>query len=134
MGTSDEKIPFNDTELRIIDEGRIGMRALTGDEVDFINECVARNQQLQRNRRVLLGVLSGVLLVLFAVSGFYFKQNRDARFKRVFQEGRSIESIDPTRALQLKGRAWTNLRNDFLLREELNATYRDNVFLYSIVP
>ena len=128
MGTSKEKIPFNDTELKIIDEGRIGMRALTGDEIDFINECLARNQQLQRNRRILLGSLLGVLLVLFAVSGFFFKQNRDARFKRVFQEGRLLEATDPTRAMQLKGSAWTKLRNDFLLREELNTTYRNNVF------
>ena len=128
MEAGKEKIPFNDTELKIIDEGRIGMRALTTDEVTFINECFARNQQLQRNRRILTGTLFGVLLVLFAVSGFFYKQNRDARYKRVFQEGRSIEAVDPTRAMKLKSEAWASLRNDFLLREELNATYRNNVF------
>ncbi len=128
METGKNKIPFNDAELKIIDEGRIGMRALTSDEVKFINECIAKNLQLRRGRRILLGALLAVTLVVFAISGFYYKQSRDTRFRKIFQQGRLIEPTDPTKALSLKSEAWLKLKSDFLLKEDLNNTYRNHVF------
>jgi WD40 repeat protein len=129
---------LNEADLLIVEQGKDGMRALTNEEGELMEE--SRKRKFRRERQIkrfkAVRTVSVILIVIAALIALWQWQEASSRAQeininyRASQAQLNVEK-DPTIALRLVERAWQLNKNE-ITTPAIYKIYRENSFYKTI--